>query len=439
MPEGSHEEIPYGALVWWVTQEGQTASLRKSIAERGRFSTSFSSRDVTLLDNEICILAFDFNTLDSIWLGRASNENQTGRRRFIFQKQVALDGLKWVDCDLPDAVREDLELSLGANESRLNPPTWSALVNAIRAKRPTIAKDLDTLNELRKQYSRRVRNSDQRIIAEQWDAMGAAMDFAGFSRDQFLPPLGESVLNRGGPFVLNMESARTLEDDIIAYEMRHFPGWTAPKELRGGIVKLHRRGRRGEPDHELTLINANRKGLEKSLGVDLIFHNGAFNSCVFVQYKRLEQIGITWSFDLNDAQFQKQLEAIRTFKKVHYGEPRFTVPHEYRIGAESFFVKFVQDAIADPQSKSLFVGWYVPIEYIEMLRSSDLTTGRFGGKRISEASVQRWFSNTDFAPLVSAGWVGTTGKTSALINKMVNASLEGDRSLVIALAEQATD
>jgi len=65
-----------------------------------------------------------------------------------------------------------------------------------------------------------------------------------------------------------------------------------------------------------TVINANKKSLEICLGVDLIFHHSAFDSCVLVQYKRLKKFGTSWGFDLNDEQLCKQLAAIEEIKKL---------------------------------------------------------------------------------------------------------------------------
>jgi hypothetical protein len=156
-----------------------------------------------------------------------------------------------------------------------------------------------------------------------------------------------------------------------------------------------------------------------------------------VQYKRLKKFGMTWGFDLNDQQLCKQLAAIEEIKQKWKIGTELNEAHEYRIGKESFFVKFIQDEVSDAQSKSLFSGWYVPVEYLQLLKKKEARNGDRGGSRLTEENVQRWFSNSDFAPLVSSGWIGTCGAVTKFINEMVNASLEGNRALVFAIAERS--
>lgn len=431
-----HEAQPdYGGLALYVALEGEAESILESIKQRARFSFSFSTRDTKPLDSELCIVCFKPNLLHSVWLGRFSAETPTGRKRLTFDNHVLLGNLEISESNAPPNVESPLEYAfMLGGESRLSPIDWREVINWIKNKRPQAASRLDELDALRVEASRPIQESGQKIIAEQWEATGAAMDFSGFPRAKYLPPLDKNILSRGKPFVLNFEGARTLEEDIIPYEMRNVHGWEMLKECKGGIVKLTREGRKGERPHELTVINANKKSLEICLGVDLIFYHSAFDSCILVQYKRLKKFGVTWGFDLNDEQLCKQLAAIEEIKKKWADETSCEEPHEYRMGGETFFVKFVQDEVSDAQSKSLFAGWYVPVDYLRLLKRTQATKGTLGGCRLTSDNVQRWFNNTDFAPLVSSAWIGTRGKATRDINEMVNASLEGNRALVFAIA-----
>ena len=428
-------QAAYGGLALNVA-ESVAASIRQRIDQKGSFSFSFSRRDTKPLDSELCIVSFDWGVMDSIWLGRFSAETPTGRRRLTFDNYVSLTDLPTSESGVPDNVESPLDLIFGIGEGKLAPQDWRNVINWIKTKRPEIASRIDELEALRLEASRPIEESGQRIVAEQWEATGAAMDFSGFARAQYLPPLDNKILNRGKPFVLNFDGARTLEEDVIPHEMRNVCGWEWLTDCKGGIVKLTRKGRKGEPAHELTVINTNKKSLEICLGVDLIFHQSAFDSCILVQYKRLKKSGMDWWFDLNEEQICKQLAAIEKIKQKWKIEAEMPELHEYRIGNECFFVKFIQDEVSDAQSKSLFSGWYVPVEYLQLLKKKETGNGDRGGCRLTEQNVQRWFSNSDFAPLVSSGWIGTCGKATRSINEMVNASLEGNRALVFAVAER---
>ena len=312
------ESLPeYGGLLLRITLPGEASEINQNISEDGRFTRSLSNRDVSPRGNELCLLALDENTLHSLWLGRfASNaKNESARCRGTFSNHLPLDSLSFEEQDTPSQIREALQKALAAGESRFEPLPWQAILAWIRKRRPQTTQGLAQLEELRLEPSTAAASTIEHTIAEQWDATGSAMDFGGFPRKEFLPPLNRDILSRGKPFVLSLNGAKTLEEDIVAHEMRNVPGWQSLIDCGGGIVKLRRPSTRGEPDHELTIINAHAKPLEHCLGVDLIFHQSAFNSCVLVQYKRLKRHGLTWAFDLNDPQLCKQLAAIKAFKE----------------------------------------------------------------------------------------------------------------------------
>jgi hypothetical protein len=434
MSEALHQDKPsaYGGLVLRISLPGEMSAIKDSICRNVQFSKHVSSRDIKPRERDLCLFRSD-SIQDSIWLCRLSTRGATGESRLIFNDPVLLGDI--LD-NPPPPLKEELELAFAKGQSRLSPEIWKSLLDWIFLQTPELQPQLEELERMRLETAQVIEDFRERIIAEQWDATGVSMEFGGFSRSKYLPPLKREILQRGEAFVLNVGTARTLEEDILHHEIRNMPGWELFKECKGGVVRMRRSGRRHEPDHELTIINANRKPLEECLGVDLILHNSAFGSCTLVQYKRLTKSGTTWSFNLKDEQLCKQLDSIKLFKTAHCKAESANLPHEYRLGTEAFFVKFVRDEISDSQSTSLFEGWYMPVEYLELLKACKLESGVGGGIYVSENNAQRWFSNSDFAPLVASGWIGTHTKTTGLINRMINASLEGSRSLVFALARR---
>jgi hypothetical protein len=429
----AHAEI-YGGISLSITLPGESQEIRDKIADRKQFTHGVSNRDLKPKGNELCLLAFNETHLDSLWLARfsLSAKTESARRRGSFVEHVSLGALDVRQCPLE--IRATVQDALQRRESRLLPEVWKTLLGWIRSQRPESADDIQILELLQVMPSEPIYDPLEQLIAEQWDATGAAMEFAGFDRKQILPTLSQHALNTRKSFVLNFAEAKTFEEDILPVEMRNVPGWELFQECQGGIVQLRRKATKGQPDHELTVINANKKPLEECLGVDLIFHQTTFNACVLIQYKRLTRQGVEWYFDLNDEQFSKQLVAIKEFKqrKMLSGSP--AAASDYRISVESFFFKFCKEQISNDESKTLFEGWYVPVEHLELIRASKASLGGHGGRRLTEQSAGRWFSNTDFAPLLSSGWIGTHGETTALLGQMIQASIEGKRALVFALA-----
>ncbi|MFN0066762.1 MAG: hypothetical protein ACKVYV_03910 [Limisphaerales bacterium] len=217
--------------------------------------------------------------------------------------------------------------------------------------------------------------------------------------------------------------------------MQNIPGWSLLKHCGGGVIQFERQATKDQSLHRLTVINAHQRPLEECLGVDLILHQSAYSSCTLIQYKRLKRYDDGWGFDLNDRQLEKQLESISHFKNSRNTHEVPSQIYDYRLGIESFFIKFCQNEVSDPHSKSLFKGWYVPASYLDLLKSDPSSMGPSGGRRLTEANVERWFSNTEFFPLISSGWIGTCGDATRIIHDMINASLSGNRALVFALSK----
>ena len=128
--------------------------------------------------------------------GEIQRRNPNWPRRLTFDKHVLLENLRLPESDVPE-VENPIQLVFAIGEGRLTPNEWKELIDWIKAKKPELASHLDELDALRLEDSRPIQESGQRIIAEQWEATGAAMDFPRFERADFLPPLEKKILKRG--------------------------------------------------------------------------------------------------------------------------------------------------------------------------------------------------------------------------------------------------
>lgn len=77
-------------------------------------------------------------------------------------------------------------------------------------------------------------------------------------------------------------------------------------------------------------------------------------------------------------------------------------------------------------------GMYAPLEYWELLSSSDRILGPRGGRRYTEESLERYFNNTLFVDLLQFGWIGSQGIQTERISCIIGTILQEGRSVMLA-------
>ena len=77
-------------------------------------------------------------------------------------------------------------------------------------------------------------------------------------------------------------AVRLQEDAVIEHDARWIRGWTLTNSDLTGTATFHRFGER------LNVFTANKRPLERLLGVDLIYLNKSRGSLVMVQYKMMQ-------------------------------------------------------------------------------------------------------------------------------------------------------
>jgi hypothetical protein len=120
------------------------------------------------------------------------------------------------------------------------------------------------------------------IINFERDAAAVSMEvFRGArTRQRYL---GASPVSSDAPFIRALErsGAEILEDRMIDHDFSSFPGAKAIARHMVGAARIRTQS------GTLTIVNANRTGIESTLGVDLVYFHDVFNSFTMVQYKRL--------------------------------------------------------------------------------------------------------------------------------------------------------
>lgn len=293
----------------------------------------------------------------------------------------------------------------------------------LRGISPDIARWLDALRETDGPVS----TTQGLRLREERDAVSLAVEISGLRVPDgiFLPPTSpvDGHVAFGAVFVPGFVT--DTEDDLLAEDLRRFD--------RKGILELRSASVARFTDHDfaLTIMNVNRKPLEKILGVDLVYWDEMTCTFTFVQYKRLTQRadrdpGLErWAFTRR-VELEKQLEL------MNLGRHMVKDSTDWRFTSSPFWFKFVRSA--DFKANELFVlkGMYVPAEYLRRaLIDGSLRTGPRSGFEITYKNT-RYLTRESFVELVRRSFVGTTRTTTARVLKIIDAQ-STSREVIVAM------
>jgi hypothetical protein len=182
----------------------------------------------------------------------------------------------------------------------------------------------------------------------------------------------------------------------------------------------------------LEVITANKRPLERLLGVDLIYFNRTQNSLVMVQYKMMEPaerhrrrviIGSYAYDELDeqewlvriDKQFGDELARMEAFDKD-------LAPNgPYRLNSGAFFIRLVK-RYASINTASIVLS----LGHLNQLIVEGNLNGKRGGLRISYRGLAGHYLRTEpFVELVRSGYIGTRGATTQHFQTLIDAALDG--------------
>ena len=260
--------------------------------------------------------------------------------------------------------------------------------------------------------------------ALQQDALGLALKAFGAVE-------GAEAISLSGDSALG--TVRLQEDAVIEHDARWIPGWRlADSDVTGRAVFTR-------PDARLEVFTANKRALEELLGVDLIYLNVDRGALVMVQYKmmepgqrvhrRFEKNQTIWESEDRewivpiDEQFKEELQRMMTFDKD------LSPDGPYRLNSGAFFFKFVKRHAGINSA-----GIMLSLGHFEKLMKEGNTSGPRGGLRVSYRDLDGHYLRSEpFVDLVSSGYIGTRGATTAHLLALINAALSGGRAVVAAL------
>jgi len=213
-----------------------------------------------------------------------------------------------------------------------------------------------------------------------------------------------------------------IEDSAIEKDARSIPGYIlTSSDLTGRAV--FKKGR-----ETLEVFTANRRDLENVFGVDLIYVNLTKKNIVMVQYKMLEPnrrdgAATDWLYR-PDSGMKKELERMKRFSKQHVPKPL-----EYRLNPQVFYLKFVKRNAALSNG-----GIVMPVDHYERLLADPAYKGPRKAIRISYESLGgRYMRQGTFLDLIQSGYIGAHVATTVQLSILVQAVLDGNRSVVAAI------
>lgn len=268
-------------------------------------------------------------------------------------------------------------------------------------------------------------NSYSNIAALQQDALNLSLKVCGLSstvRAEYVETRNdrETGLARVDAYKRRIGEPYTkiYEDDAIQLDASEVPGFQfCGRDLTGRAI--FRRG-----SDKLEVITANRKDLEKSLGVDLIYLNANQRNVVMVQYKMLEPHRngrkTDWIYR-PDRQLQREMERMKLFG--HMNSPDAL---EYRINPQVFYLRFVRRDAELGKSTAT-----VPIDHFQVLREDPVCKGPRGAFRITYNALDgRYLRQEAFVGLLSSGYIGAHARTTADLEALISEKLDGNKAIV---------
>jgi hypothetical protein len=265
------------------------------------------------------------------------------------------------------------------------------------------------------------------VVAYEREAVGLALQIAGLSRENVLSGWDGDA---EAPFLDGITQFRVYEDPAIVYDSTVFGRW---KGLGGSVIGVSRFEDRGR---KVTIVNANRNPIEKTLGCDLIYYVHSYNAYVLVQYKRLTRATHGWEFrPSSDPKFDDELARMRAIAEP--GRVK-NDPEHYRLGENFCFIKFCVPVVSDPFGAEMARGMYVPLDYFDRLTKAKRLEGPRGGAVINFDNVGRWLNASSFVGLVERSWIGARGLTATELTRVLRQSLAAKHSLILAEGDAAT-
>ena len=417
------------------------------------FSDTLSVHDWPTGKLCLALLCFEEGVFSYLALASKGRRVATSKDRVEFSSYVNLDRFPIAAIQgriEPNLVRYFIRSSTGVGGA-VPPGTWSAIIEALLQERPAIEREVRRLEALTKYSGITIRGGASELLVQEREALGISLDiFSGGTAlrkkvlGEWAPDETSIEIHDEGSTIAQMaapsESTRSFiegisqryfqEESTIQHDLFSWDG--APQAHVTGVSTFDQGKRR------LEVIYANRNALERTLGVDLIYFNQAYNSFVLVQYKLMSESNGEFIYR-PDGQLAEELERMDRFCAAYPDETELKNEQEYRLSNDPFLLKLVPNKGLSPSSGELIKGMYLPRHYVHFLLGPHGPQGARGGQIISFENARRYLSNSEFSQNVNAGRIGSCGQKTAAIKEVIRAYYETGRAVLVARESQRAE
>lgn len=340
---------------------------------------------------------------------------------------------------LPKNMQRRAENYFGEEYKKLPPKLGEGIFNAIRRLKPDVKDSLDNLFEALDSQNMVSPTAREEDAAVERDALGLSLDIFGVDRSDVFKRWEKSGRDIGLSFLNGLTEFMVYEDDVINYDLHKFPGFDILKQKVSSIITgvVEFESRDGD---KLTVINANRKPMEKAMGVDLIYFHRRFASFVMIQYKMMEQrseLHKSYYYNPNQKSHDEELKRLIKLRGLINKENSPSDLAGYRFSSCSLFFKLCKKIELRMDDHSLAPGMYIPLDQWELLLKDETTLGEKGGRQFGYHTLgKRYMNKETFVGLIQAGFIGTTGNASEKIALFIENSINSGKSVIYAIDER---
>lgn len=382
----------------------------------------------------VILAAFKDRAITHIAAGRkgAPGSGGTGLIRLNMRKMEKLKKpIRFVDLvgGVPARVRPHLE-RVFQQGGLLPPRTFAATIDALLAIAPDLSGRLARFSPRRADLLRALTSKERVNLAVQKETVAISLRIAGMQTDEVLtwtPPAD----GRPASFLEGVPGAIVREDAMIIADFNTLPGFDAVRDTQFSVKEFVDQQ---DERSKLVIIMANRLPLEQQTGADLIYYHEHHNAFVMVQYKAMNREGDRPVFRWQDGdQLADEIARMDALSAELDACPEDVSPRSFRMHRNPFFLKVCQRQIFNPDDNGLFPGMYFPLALWKSLATHPTTLGRQGGRFLTYENATRRLSNSEFVALVAGGWVGTTVPQSTVLQRVIQAVLETNKTVTFAI------
>ncbi len=396
----------------------------------------------------LALICLSEKTIDYLAIAKKGNRVGDTKNLITFFSAINLEKLSFDEIKnaIPSASRNHFHPSVRGLAKVIPEGTLEKVIGQIRQMRPTLAEEIEKTATLSSIAGYRFSGANADFLSLERECIGMSLQiFTGSNKlrervlrnwtpneaqIETLDHTGkEASLNSSAPSTsyltqLNVPIVPIDEESAIQHDLMNWLNQVGTYECGKTVFNSGNR--------TLEVIYANKNSLETSLGVDLIYIHDAYGAVTLVQYKLMKFENGKYGFR-PDTKSDDQLKRMSDFFKDNSPSRSIDRSEDYRLAADGFFFKLVPARGVIATSGELLSGLYIPRELMGFYSGKDGLKGKNGGRCIDFDNCKRYFTNTQFADLVDAGWVGTSSLSTDKIRKLIQERFGQSNGVIVSI------